>query len=768
MSEQNQEYEATDIKEHLKAFLNENTNILPEIFNKKNFLKPLVTKYLKFNVDHLESKKRSKLYSCVPFNIKRFKDRFPDDTSEKLLKTWLYRSVDQELQRMIIIKDEPQFNVENGNNNWVVIDEIAEQSDSSSDRKTSNVQNILDFVKKGPENTPFNQCDINQENVEENSTNDLELHKESVTSQVPKQNEPQNLLLNPFTPPIPGKSIDWKNWKIPKKNNPDNIKAQKSSNIEVTLEKLQINIENDISSQTIENKEKPNESHIPQKQEQKENKLSKEIDKKTENLMKAPSSLKINKKRRLTIDVWRPQTQVLTPEPLKEKIKTHKKREKSTSIEIETKNNDPQLTKETESNQAENESMKPPSSKSMEAAGSPKTVISNKFEIANTIFEQQAPETSKSKVVKKQNNKTKEPSNDRKNDNKNAEDQLKVSNDNKNSRNSIAIRNFWDTKKGLENALLTESNDSDIINYYGEYCPKTDMLTLSKGLPVETETRELFDLKELMHWPGVGIKINLPCISIKRQFNLNIERDLTNSINSKIPETHLTMNKEHVYRYYESRSDKTISNIKEEIELSHELIQVYLKLIIECLKNTNYVKSGEIQQILSTMLQELSMISRSFVNVSYSYFPNDYKYYRTFKQDVESSSDMEILHIREIYNPEIIFTTNRCSFKEMAKNDVDDISRYFEAILTKKDPDAIEEFYTMLTNGYEIYCVDCVKQNKPTGQYNNPKRIQYISEHIRPFCVNDFNCVKCAFESDILNLSKKAWQHNCSDYSING
>uniref|UniRef100_A0A336M6I2 CSON010875 protein n=1 Tax=Culicoides sonorensis TaxID=179676 RepID=A0A336M6I2_CULSO len=312
--------------------------------------------------------------------------------------------------------------------------------------------------------------------------------------------------------------------------------------------------------------------------------------------------------------------------------------------------------------------------------------------------------------------------------------------------NTINVKNFKDNKFSKNNALILNGTSANICKYFFELNSKTDMLSFCKGTSEKTISKELFDLQELLNWPGVGIKIDLPGITIKRHCQLNTQRELIKSHQVDIPEEYLKLNKEQVFRHYKSKADKPLSSLNVEVELSHDLIQTYLILIIECLTTTKYVKGSEVEKILETMLNELRMVSRCFIDVTLSYFPNDHQYYSTFKQDVELGCNVELLHQREFYNPEILFTITKSNFHEMAQFDSKSLIDYFEAILTKKDPDAVEEFHTMITKGYEIYCVDCDENGLDSGKFSSAKRVQNISEHISGhYYMNDVHCVKCNF-----------------------
>lgn len=328
---------------------------------------------------------------------------------------------------------------------------------------------------------------------------------------------------------------------------------------------------------------------------------------------------------------------------------------------------------------------------------------------------------------------------------------------------SFDVSKFCENKFTKNNALSLEGSSNGVCNYFFELNPETKVLSLSKGSSVETESRDVFELKELLSWPGVGVKIELPCIAIQRHCESNVQWDLVEHEQSQIPLVHLKPNKDAVYRYYASKADKSLASLENEVELSHDNVITYLEGMIKCLSVTNYAKRYEIEQVLRAILDDMQKISRSFVNLQYSYHLNDHKYYRTFSHDVELSSNVQLFSLREIYNPEIIFKISRCSFEELSKIDFEQINNFFKAILVEKDPDAIEEFNTMLGNGYSLYCVECQKRKSKVGQYKCAKRVAYMSQHIGPYCVNEFDCVKCKFHSNVVNLAKEGWHHFCEE-----
>lgn len=329
---------------------------------------------------------------------------------------------------------------------------------------------------------------------------------------------------------------------------------------------------------------------------------------------------------------------------------------------------------------------------------------------------------------------------------------------------SYNVSKFFKAKTSKDNCLSLEGSCAKVCDYLFELNPGTNMLSLSKGSSVEMESRSLFELKELLYWPGVGVKIELPGIAIQRCCESNRQQELIEEANTEIPEDHLNLNKDVVFRYHSTKAVKKVALLQKEVELSHDIIRTYLEAMIKCLSVTNYAKRHEIELVLNILLDDMNKISRSFVNVPYSYYLNDHKYYRVFTQDVELSSNAKLINLREIFNPEIVFKITRCQFQELDNLDMSQMNSYFKAILVDKDPDAIEEFNAMLGKGYTLYCVKCEKNTQQMGQFKCAKRIANMSQHIGPYCVKEFDCVKCGFHSDVLGLAKGLWSHFCEDY----
>ncbi|XP_063708360.1 uncharacterized protein LOC134836988 isoform X2 [Culicoides brevitarsis] len=285
------------------------------------------------------------------------------------------------------------------------------------------------------------------------------------------------------------------------------------------------------------------------------------------------------------------------------------------------------------------------------------------------------------------------------------------------------------------------------------YISKDAQKYILNGSPAERSSRATLQLTELPYWPDVGIKLVLPDFTITRYCASNKKYKLFEPNYVKID------NERNSSEFFKHDTSKTSNRV-----FSGALICSYINSMLECLEYSEYVSRGQIKYILEKMLEDFSQLVTCTENVSYSYFLNDFKYYRVFEQkDVETSKSEIVLNLCETFNPEIVFSIKRTN--EETEIDKDKISVYFKELLERMKEGEEEVFDTMIPEGYFLYCVGCRKDgNSPLGRFNT-KRIAYLSEHLGPHCVEEFKCVNCNFSGDIPALAIQNWKHSCDKFT---
>lgn len=320
------------------------------------------------------------------------------------------------------------------------------------------------------------------------------------------------------------------------------------------------------------------------------------------------------------------------------------------------------------------------------------------------------------------------------------------------------IKQFLSPRFRKENVLKIDGSPNIICNYYYELNPKTYELTMGLGMP--TEKKELhIEINELLYWPGIGFKISLPELEITRQCIGNNRRDLIK------PEAGLSMNdrkmnKMGCQRFYLNKTFETIHSPDKDIEISLPLVISYLELVLESLIKSDFKKKEELEVVLNAILVDVKRLQRIFLKVPYSYSLNEYRYYRTYTHDVETSKSSELMILRETINPEVVFTITRSSFEE--RNDEineENLFNYFEAILVEKNPNSTEEFKKMLSKGYIVSCLHC--KDEQNGSFSGPMKVPFILNHVGEYSSSDLSCAHCDYKTGMVNLSKQKWTHMC-------
>lgn len=331
------------------------------------------------------------------------------------------------------------------------------------------------------------------------------------------------------------------------------------------------------------------------------------------------------------------------------------------------------------------------------------------------------------------------------------------------------IENYFtrsDSHSHREKALVINAVPNKLCNFAFQLHPTNLELNMEFDNLCETHSVTGLDIRKLLYWPGVGVKLSLPEIEIVRYCNANILYQLVPPF-AELDKEDKRKNSGEVFRFYKNRTIQSINPPEKDVKLSQIMVLHYLQIVLKALSVSKFPKQEELEIIINAFLSDLSKSNACYLKTSFSYSCGNYKYYRVFHPKSQLNNDLETLVLRQIHNPEIVFTITRCNFEENGPINTSGLARYFKAIINEQNPRAINEFNSMLNKGYSVHCVDC--KDDQNGQFFGPIKIALLSEHLGKVCTNELICVKCIYREQIKNLVNNKWQHKCVNFkeSIN-
>lgn len=325
---------------------------------------------------------------------------------------------------------------------------------------------------------------------------------------------------------------------------------------------------------------------------------------------------------------------------------------------------------------------------------------------------------------------------------------------------AFPITEFMNAKYRRENALVFSSLPQEMRNFVYEVDPDKVELIVSHGkeTPIDKELQDV-QFKHLLAWPDISFSLNLPELEITRQCVSNVRREL---IKADAIETPPETNGEELKRYYHNQTLHLIAQAPDkEIELSVEMIVVYLELVLKVVQETKQNRQAGVGLLIEMLIHDLQRLKRCFLGIGYSYFLNRHPYQRTFKPPADFHSKKhsnEQLLFKEIFNPEIVFKITRCTFEERNNTfQPAPLESYFLDLLEMKNPQAIEKFHSVLNKSITVGCTNCTFKHLGTAIM-----LLIIKNHIKRFSKVPFKCAACEFQADQLELADRLWQHSCT------
>lgn len=213
-------------------------------------------------------------------------------------------------------------------------------------------------------------------------------------------------------------------------------------------------------------------------------------------------------------------------------------------------------------------------------------------------------------------------------------------------------------------------------------------------------------LEQLINWPGVTTSLTLRDITYTRKLVSNYGRDIVFGTESDVnldKSTNVTATR---------RVSQTASN-KPGPEISKQMFETYINAIGDAVKlvEVSMSRARELETFIKMMKNDLGDLPQLFLKSSFSRYPNRQKYMRIFDNDTEyglKPRKHPRVTLREVINPEIQFSIDRCTFpNETLSTWEGDLCNFFEMIFVKKDKATLEALKQMVRKCLSFNCGIC-------------------------------------------------------------
>lgn len=213
-------------------------------------------------------------------------------------------------------------------------------------------------------------------------------------------------------------------------------------------------------------------------------------------------------------------------------------------------------------------------------------------------------------------------------------------------------------------------------------------------------------LEQLINWPGVTTSLTLRDITYTRKLVSNYGRDIVFGTESDVnldKSTNVTATR---------RVSQTVSK-KPGPEISKQMFDTYINAIGDAVKlvEVSMSRARELETFIKIMKDDLGDLPQLLLKSSFSRYPNRQKYMRIFDNDTEyglKPRKHPKVILREVINPEIQFSIERCTFpNETLSTWEDDLCNFFEMIFVKKDKATLEALKQMVRKCLSFNCGIC-------------------------------------------------------------
>lgn len=274
------------------------------------------------------------------------------------------------------------------------------------------------------------------------------------------------------------------------------------------------------------------------------------------------------------------------------------------------------------------------------------------------------------------------------------------------------------------------------------------------AFPLQPPFPEL-NLEQLLNWPGIKITVSFDHFSFAHEVKENCDRDIVIGDN---PLENINMEK----NLLETRYLQKVPSSKLNPMLSKGMIETYVTSLMEAarLYEVGPSKLPEIEKSFCKIVNDVNRVPHQSIQtrITHSYFFNEYKYYRIFKNDAAGKKNLKV-RLRETINPEVNFWVKRCLFTSDHVSDWQNtIQTFFEDVLVKRSHNIRDLLRDRYKKCLILKCETC------NESFEGALWVVKLKDHIKQkhFVDKPWTCVKCNRSWDQTELLQMDWKHNCT------
>ncbi|XP_065091530.1 uncharacterized protein LOC135712512 [Ochlerotatus camptorhynchus] len=266
------------------------------------------------------------------------------------------------------------------------------------------------------------------------------------------------------------------------------------------------------------------------------------------------------------------------------------------------------------------------------------------------------------------------------------------------------------------------------------------------------------NFKDLFFLPGIRVNLSLPFLELVREVALNSEKYIVNV--KSIPKA--SEGKPNGLEWFQ-KVDKPYrlksSKVGQYVTLE------YVDILINLFETFEFMMSQRQRSTLIFLLQQtrkdLSEYEMKELQITYSCFLSNYKYYRIINEDIaqEIGDEEFYMFVKEVINPELNFQFINAIDSNVAS--IDKIDQYFRPILGYineeagfTDGEPYLTFADQLKKAISYTCQEC------NITFESPLAHLTVKEH--RFCgTKKWKCVHCNAAFLETKLATDMWAHKC-------
>lgn len=263
-------------------------------------------------------------------------------------------------------------------------------------------------------------------------------------------------------------------------------------------------------------------------------------------------------------------------------------------------------------------------------------------------------------------------------------------------------------------------------------------------------------LDQLLNWPGVGVVLSLRDITYTRNIVPHYEHSIVFGT-----DRHINLNKtENVTNI---RRCANIITQKPGPPISKQIFETYIAAIEAATKLVDVSKSrsAEMQCILQKIKEDVEPMQALCAKTTYSKYPNKQKYMRTFDNEPDHGTKKRRVlktFLREIINPEIMFTIERCSFLNHQQAMWEhEFCSFFEKLFVYKDQRSMNALKDIFKKCISFKCLIC--NTTFDGVLCAYATKAHLAMH---YYDRDWSCIHCDHTWSQYDLARDGWSHKCS------